>query len=113
MLPGTYEVRLTTDGQTFSQELEVEIDPRVAVTSAELSSLLEFQNEIAAALARVVALSDRTQDSTGPTHAEASSIAQVLTSLASDLESADAAPTEPQRELFDHTVDRLERVEAQ
>jgi len=113
VVPGTFEVRLTTAGQTISQELEVEMDPRVEVTSAELSGLLEFQNEVATALARVVTLAERTQEAGEETYDEARSIARVLTSLASDLESADAVPTVPQRELFNHTVDRLESAEGQ
>jgi hypothetical protein len=89
------------------------MDPRVEVTSAELSGLLEFQNEVATALARVVTLAERTQEAGEETYDEARSIARVLTSLASDLESADAVPTVPQRELFNHTVDRLESAEGQ
>ena len=113
VLPGTYEVRLTAGGQTVSQELEVAMDPRVEVTSAELSNLLELQNEIAAALERMVALATQTKEAGGEAYDEVRSIARVLTSLASDLESADAPPTEPQRELFAQAVDRLESAEGQ
>ena len=83
------------------------MDPRVEVTPAELSSLLELQNEIAAALERVVALAAETEEADEETYAEVRSVASMLTSLASDLESADAPPTEPQRELFAHAVDKL------
>ena len=111
VVPGTFEARLTAGGHTVSQELEVAMDPRVDVTSAELSSLLAFQEKIAAALARVVALASQTQESADDTHEEARSIARILTSLASDLESADATPTEPQRELFSEAFHRLEAAE--
>ena len=113
VLPGTYEVRLTAGGQTVSQKLAVAMDPRVEVTSAELSNLLELQNEIAAALERVVALAAQTEEAGGEAHDEVRSVARVLTSLASDLESADAPPTEPQRELFAQAIDRLESADAQ
>ena len=89
------------------------MDPRVEVTSAELSNLLELQNEIAAALERVVALAAQTEEAGGEAYDEVRSVARVLTSLASDLESADAPPTEPQRELFAQAIDRLESADAQ
>jgi hypothetical protein len=41
----------------------------------------------------------------------ARSVADTLTSLASDLESADSAPTRPQRDLLAHELDRLDAVE--
>ncbi len=113
VLPGTYEVRLTVGEETVSQALEVVMDPRVEVTSAELASLLAFQEEVAGALGRVVLLAEQTQETADEIHDEAQSVARVLTSLVSDLESADAAPTVPQRELFAHEIDRLESAEAQ
>ena len=104
MVPGTFTVQLNAGGSTVSQQLEVAMDPRVETTVDELAALLEFQNEVAAALARVVDLADNSQEEGGPTHDEARSIARVLTSLASDLESSDALPTAPQRALFNQTV---------
>ena len=112
VVPGTFEVRLTAGGQTVSQGLEVAMDPRVEVTSAELASLLALQEQITAGLARVVSLANQTRESGGDIYGEARSIARILTSLASDLGSADAAPTEPQRELFREAIDRLEAAEA-
>jgi len=112
VLPGTYEIRLTVGEETVSQTLEVVMDPRVEVTSAELASLLAFQEQVAGTLGRVVSLAEQTQETAEEIHDEARSIARVLTSLASDLESADAAPTVPQRELFAHEIDRLESAEA-
>ena len=89
------------------------MDPRVEITAAELSDLLEFQQEIGAALSRVVELAGFTEDSAETIHEETRSIARMLTSLASDLESADAAPTTPQRELYAHALERLETAESE
>jgi hypothetical protein len=89
------------------------MDPRVEITSAELIGLLEFQQEVRSALVRVVELAGRTSESAADIHAEARSIARMLTSLASDLESADAAPTTPQRQLYTHAIDRLEAAESE
>jgi photosystem II stability/assembly factor-like uncharacterized protein len=112
VLPATYEVRLTVGEQTVAQPLEVVMDPRVEVTTAELAELLAFQEEVAAALGRVVRLAELTEGADDELYGKARSIARVLTSLASDLEDADAPPTVPQRELFAHERERLADVRA-
>lgn len=105
VLPGRYEVRLSAGGTTVSQPLEVAMDPRVAAPPEDLASLLDFQRQVAAALERAVALACEDVDG-------AESVAGVLTSLASDLESADAAPTLAQRELFAWQSERLRELRA-
>ena len=112
VVPGTFEVRLTAGGQTVSQDLEIAMDPRVEVTSTELSSLLAFQEDVADALSRVVTLANEAQESSDGISSEARSIARILTSLASDLESADAPPTDPQRDLYGEAIGRLAAAEA-
>jgi photosystem II stability/assembly factor-like uncharacterized protein len=42
VVPGKYEVRLTVDGRTYKQPLEVTLDPRVSATQAELESQLKL-----------------------------------------------------------------------
>ncbi|HET9986641.1 MAG TPA: hypothetical protein VFQ38_23895 [Longimicrobiales bacterium] len=41
--PGKYQVRLTVDGQTLTQPLEIVKDPRVPFTQADLEAQLRFQ----------------------------------------------------------------------
>ena len=94
VLPGRYKVRLTTGGVTVTRPLEVVMDPRVVVGEGELEALLDFQRQVEAALARAVTLSREPE-------------ARALTSLAADLESADAEPTEPQREVLAWALERL------
>jgi photosystem II stability/assembly factor-like uncharacterized protein len=100
VLPGRYEVRLTAGGRTVSQTLEVAMDPRVETSAEDLAVLLDFQRQVAAALERAVARA-------GEGDEVAKAVAGTLTSLASDLESADAAPTRAQRELFAAESERL------
>ncbi len=45
-LPGKYELRLTVDGQTFKQPLELTMDPRVDVTSAALGQEFELTQQV-------------------------------------------------------------------
>jgi len=130
VLPGMYRVRLVAGGVSVDQPLEVVLDPRVHVTPDDLVRLLDFQRQVAAAMGRaanlergrrhaanllVTALVDpRAQALKDPVtkrQAELKKLtarreedpgraSSVLVSLAADLESADAAPTVPQRELL-------------
>ncbi|HEY7302927.1 MAG TPA: hypothetical protein VH601_02345 [Bryobacteraceae bacterium] len=42
VLPGLYKVRLTVDGKTFSQPLQVSMDPRSHATAAELAAQFQW-----------------------------------------------------------------------
>jgi photosystem II stability/assembly factor-like uncharacterized protein len=45
-LPGKYEVRLTVNGQTFKQPLEVGMDPRVDVSAPALAQQFEMEKKV-------------------------------------------------------------------
>ena len=128
-------------GQVISQPLDVALDPRTSAPHEELVALLEFQREVAAALDRGVPLALRARRvSEGLTALLADPAArplqerlrqaeqrltlargvggdglaawtEALGALAVDLESADAAPTEPQRQLLAAAVEGLARAE--
>jgi hypothetical protein len=51
VVPGTYRVELRTGGQTYSQELRVENDPRIPVTQAALVSQLNLQLQAVSGIA--------------------------------------------------------------
>ncbi len=53
VLPGTYEVQLTVDGSAYSQSLQVESDPRISTTRADLQKQFEFLIEILGALSMI------------------------------------------------------------
>jgi len=42
VLPGTYQVRLTVGGKTYTQPLVVKMDPRSTATPAELTKQFEL-----------------------------------------------------------------------
>ncbi len=46
VVPGTYEVRLTVNGKTYTQPLTVAMDPRVNVTTAALDQQLAFDQQV-------------------------------------------------------------------
>jgi photosystem II stability/assembly factor-like uncharacterized protein len=45
-LPGKYEVRLTVDGKTYTQPLELTLDPRVDVTPAALAQEFDLEQTV-------------------------------------------------------------------
>ncbi|HEV8199588.1 MAG TPA: hypothetical protein VGS03_06175 [Candidatus Polarisedimenticolia bacterium] len=142
VLPGRYEVRLTAGGATVTQPLAVELDPRLKVKRRDLEDLLSFQREVGATLAQSAslveeaeairqrlekALKDPKVETTRPEVRRALDALkgldeprderprranQLLSSLATDLESVDAAPTDPQHRMLTHFRDRLKRYQA-
>ena len=90
VLPGTYTVRLTVDGQAFTRTLTVKLDPRVRMSPADLAEQLALLRRLAAAIERVAS---------APATAEAeakkrrASLEEKLLRLYGIIESADDAPT--------------------
>ena len=70
--PGRYQVRLTADGRTATQPLEVLADPRVAATAAELADLAAFQAEVVAGLERAAQVAGALRGATARLAADAS-----------------------------------------
>jgi hypothetical protein len=52
-LPGGYQVRLTVDGKTLTQPLELKLDPRVKIAPADLEAQFALLSRIQGALTRV------------------------------------------------------------
>jgi photosystem II stability/assembly factor-like uncharacterized protein len=141
VLPGRYEVRLTAGGKTLTQPLAVVMDPRVLTSTADLMALADFQRKVDAALARVVPVAQsaaavgdgldsvaadpratdlkdeiatvrkQLEDARGPRGDSARTIAGELAALATDLGSADAAPTGPQQQVLDQALERFTPIE--
>ncbi|HUD72415.1 MAG TPA: hypothetical protein VMQ62_10675 [Dongiaceae bacterium] len=128
VLPGKYEVRLVVGGVTRTATLVVGLDPRARVAPGALEALLLFQREVEEALARSAtqeaaetaakarldgakadlrAAAEKSriekalielENARGPENARPVAVNRQLAAIAADLESADAAPTEPQRQ---------------
>ncbi len=62
VLPGTYEVRMTVDGKTYRQPLEVKMDPRVKYARNQLESARDLQLKISAALERTFSAYQQVKD---------------------------------------------------
>ena len=56
VLPGTYSVRLTVDGQSLTTPLEVRLDPRVSVSRADLEEELAFSLTLREDLTRLAGI---------------------------------------------------------
>jgi len=117
VLPGAYTVLLKAGDQVSERPLRVEMDPRVNVSRQQLAELLDFQRQVAEALQRAVALAgpavvEGGEESGKDEPGSAASVAAALTSLAIDLEHADAQPTAPQRELLAFQTGLLEQLES-
>jgi photosystem II stability/assembly factor-like uncharacterized protein len=61
-LPGKYQVRLTVDGKTQTAPLEVQLDPRVQVSQADLESQFNLLVQIREQLNRVYAAVNQIED---------------------------------------------------
>ncbi len=51
VVPGTYQVRLTVDGRTYTRELTIKNDPRISVSQAALEAQSRFEKQIMAGMA--------------------------------------------------------------
>ena len=120
VLPGKYTVSLSVNGKELRQPLTVKMDPRVQVPVEALKDQLALARDVAATLAEVVktfraidpilkarqkekqtgALIDSLEVLTTKGRSSLSAVAGVLTKLAGAVQSADAAPTQGQREVF-------------
>jgi len=135
--PGIYDVRLTVDGVESRQHLSVVADPRVERASTEYADLANFQAEVAkllgdsAGLATAAGSLIRRLDAVGSggdgkparwveeakrrllevrAAADPEAVNGDLSGLAADLESSDAPPTAPQREVLAECRRRLESL---
>ena len=123
VLPGEYRVRLTVDGKTLEQPLEVGADPRAHATPKALEEQLAFYRQVVLSLesstdARIEidavashlrelptdaarkAAADLEVFRKGASEDNLGAVGGVLGALATDLEGSDAAPTQPQRDVL-------------
>jgi hypothetical protein len=137
--PGSYEARLTVDGEISRQPVTVVADPRLDWTTADYAALAGFQHEttglltdsatLAAAIggleSRLAALPNgRDGRPLGMVEEGRRRLAAVragddpaavngrLAGLAADLESSDSPPTSPQREVLAEARGQIERFAA-
>jgi hypothetical protein len=105
VVPGSYEVVLTVDGQTYRQPLVVKLDPRVSVSQSDLQEQLELARQMTDGMAVSyksyndiaslrLALAERQKSVAGKS--DVKDLSEAITSLATELaglqEGSNAAP---------------------
>jgi photosystem II stability/assembly factor-like uncharacterized protein len=90
VLPGTYTVKLTVDGKAFTRPLTVKLDPRVRMSTADLTAQLALLRRLAAAIER---LAEEPAKADPARRKHRASLEEKLLQLYGIVESADAAPT--------------------
>jgi hypothetical protein len=105
VVPGLYALRLSVDGRSETQPLELVMDPRVTTTPAELA----LQHEVAIRLAR--ALDESAAEPEAKRRALGERLAssrRQLTQLLGLVEQIDAAPTPAVRAAVDEVIAGIE-----
>ncbi len=127
VLPGKYTAELNVDGKKYVQQFEVKMDPRVHVSLADLKQQLQFAQVIDSGLTHTVEahneienviknnkgkISNAQLDSLSAIADKGennlSSIAEVLAGLVSTVQSADAAPTQGQHDVYNYYNKQLQ-----
>jgi photosystem II stability/assembly factor-like uncharacterized protein len=126
VLPGTYSVRLTVDGQTFAKPLTVRMDPRVETAAEDLAVQHDVSMRLCAVLEEgsnaLLGVRSR-QASLAADTLEAKRLADLderivhlsgqLARLLDMVDGVDARPTEATLAAVDETTTRLERLVSQ
>ncbi len=135
-LPGTYTVRLHVDDEVIERNLQVILDPRLQLSTAELTQILNESQRVSRAIGRstklaaeinamvtklpanatenaqqLAALTALQTDSAGAMSAE--TIASALAAVSTDIDGAERAPVAAQMEFVTNMETRLTELEAQ
>jgi len=128
VLPGIYFASLTVDGKKYEWQFKVKMDPRVHVSESDLKKQLRFAQEIDSTLTHTVDVHNEIEqiiknnkgeisqtqiDSltaiAGKGENSLSSMAEVFAGLVSTVQSADAAPTQGQHDVYNYYNKQLQR----
>jgi len=114
VLPGTYRLRLTVDGKSFTQPVTVRLDRRLKVSEADLQKQFELEMQISAAMQQAyAALQQRgkvSSESRSQSATDEDPLAKTLAHLGTLLEvvdTADAAPTEQAQQAWQELREKL------
>ncbi len=93
VMPGTYAVRLTVDGKTYTQPLTVRMDPRVKTPALVLTQQFHLSKQIYDALARGTEVLRGRQPAAGSPESELARVNSELLGLYGILQDSDDVPT--------------------
>ncbi|MBZ5520735.1 MAG: hypothetical protein LAP21_00615 [Acidobacteriia bacterium] len=139
VVPGTYQVRLTSGGKSYTQALEVVADPRIKASADDLqqqfdlgmkiyrglqradqmrSEIVQYlkgdvKPETKEAIARLYQPGAEDNQGGGPPPPRLTAVINTLTRLATMTDSADAAPTAQVRAAVEEALKKLDEVEAE
>jgi hypothetical protein len=107
VVPGTYTVRLTTDGRVREQPITVVMDPRVKTPASEIEAQHAISMRLMSAMARA-AEAVRARAQHGPAPAGVRRLHAQLTQLLDTVEDVDALPTPAVRAAVEETIRALD-----
>ena len=122
VLPGKYKVVLSVNGKNYTKYLTVKLDPRINVPVKDLKAQLDLSNKINAVVQNIInnisAISTYLNKSKNENKnivvkklkKNLTTIANVLAGLTSKVQSADAAPTQGQKELFAYYTKQYKKL---
>ncbi len=116
VLPGKYTVELNVDGKTYSQEIEIKLDPRVHLTATDLRQQFDFAQSVYHDLVNAYNIHNKINSilKKNSSTAEEDSLQTIankgetnfayiiggLAGLINTVEEADASPTQGQRDVY-------------
>jgi len=126
VMPGKYKIVLSIEGKNFTQELNVKLDPRIEINTNDLQNQLTLALQIQNTLSNTVKLyndvnsemkKDRRKiklesiEYLSQIVVEITEVSRVISGLASSIQTADAAPTQGQNNLFNEYRKQFEQLE--
>ena len=125
VMPGKYKIVLTVNGEEYTKELLVKLDPRIKISTGDLLKQLALAQQIQKTSSSIVDLynivsneikNDSSNDQLQNIHklellsTEIANVSRVISSLASSVQTADAAPTQGQKNLYDEYRKQFEEL---
>jgi hypothetical protein len=137
VLPGEYQVRLTVDGKSYTQPLKVNMDPRVIVPKSDMEAEFALASKLYGGLVQAAHALDEIAvfrlranaadpqklkmleeiepagerpPGTAEVKPTLSSVRGALAQLETELDAADAAPTEQQSAAAEKSLGQLDQL---
>jgi len=124
VMPGKYKIVLNVNGKDYTKMLEVKMDPRVKISNDALQRQLDFAQEVNDTLDKTVSLfneldkklnksnkiSDEAKEELNKLKLKTANLCSSLSGFASSVQTADAAPTQGQKELFKDLNNQYENL---
>ena len=125
-MPGNYKIILTVNGKDYTRTLNVNLDPRIKISAYDLLKQLVLAQQIQKTSNSIVDLYDNINiviknDSSNYQHekleilkqlkTKIATVSRVISGLASSIQTADAAPTQGQNNLYIEYKKQFEELE--